>query len=173
MTRVPPATRFAILPLAMIIISFMSARGDALAAGGSMTNGGSYTGSVTRGQVDQWTFSATKGDAIVLTASEVGSNTPFYPYLQVQAPDGKIAGNHAGDLVARVDLIAEQTGTYTARVSRYYPNDGGGQYVLALAQAPEPFIVPAGDEGGQMTNGGTYTGNVVRGPLNRAGRACD
>ena len=130
-----------------------------------MTNGGNYTGSVTRGQVDQWTFAANQGDAIMVTASEVGTNTAFWPFIQVQAPDGKIVAQHTNNLVARVELVATQTGTYTVRVSRYYANDAGGQYVLTLAQAPEAFSVPSGDEGGQMTNGGTYTGNLLRGDV--------
>src|ERR1019366_5866741 len=30
---------------------------------------------------------------------------------------------------------------------------------------PEPFIVPAGDEGGPMTNGGNYAGTITLGDL--------
>src|SRR5438132_735596 len=51
--------------------------------------------------------------------------------------------------------------------SRADGRDGTGQYVLTLAQAPGTFIVPAGDEGGALTNGGNYTGNLVRGDLDQ------
>jgi hypothetical protein len=36
---------------------------------------------------------------------------------------------------------------------------------LHLAQVPEAFIVPAGDQGGAMTNGGNYTGTITLGDL--------
>ncbi|HEY1293367.1 MAG TPA: pre-peptidase C-terminal domain-containing protein [Chloroflexota bacterium] len=169
MTLSSPAVRtwlrFVVLPLGLTLVGLVLSATGAFAAGGSMTNGGSYTGTVTRGQVDQWTFSANKGDALVVTASEVGTNTGFWPYVQVQAPDGTIVGSGTSDVVARVDLSAAQTGTYTARVSRYYANDAGGQYVVTLAQAPEAFTVPSGDEGGPMSNGGTYTGSLARGDV--------
>ncbi len=113
--RLPGAARdwlrFGVLPLAMVIAGSVSSQADVFAAGGSIANGGNYTGTVVRGQVDEWTFSANKGDAMVLTASEVGSNTPFYPYLQVQAPDGKNVSYPTGDLEARVDFRAPQSGT--------------------------------------------------------------
>ena len=32
-------------------------------------------------------------------------------------------------------------------------------------QFPEAFIVPAGDEGGPMTNGGNYAGTITLGDL--------
>jgi hypothetical protein len=67
----------------------------------------------------------------------------------------------------RDDLIAHtatNSGTFTVLVSDGY---GGstGTYALHLAQVPEPFIVPAGDEGGAMTNGGNYTGTITLGDL--------
>ncbi len=51
---------------------------------------------------------------------------------------------------ARMHLIAytaTNSGTFTVLVSSWLPG-GTGTYVLHLAQIPEPFIVPAGDEGG-------------------------
>ena len=37
--------------------------------------------------------------------------------------------------------------------------------MLHLAQIPEAFIVPAGDEGGPLTNGGNSTGTITLGDL--------
>jgi hypothetical protein len=42
---------------------------------------------------------------------------------------------------------------------------GVGTYVLYFAQAPESFIVPPGDEGGPMVNGGNYPGTNSLGDL--------
>src|SRR5438876_816739 len=53
------------------------------------------------------------------------------------------------------------TGTDTGRVTRAEAKDGTGQYVLTLAQAPGTFIVPAGDEGGPLRNGGNSAGRLV------------
>src|SRR5713226_847475 len=97
------STRIFMTVLALVVAvstSFVLPQPDALAAGGSMTNGGNYTGTIARGQVDQWTFTASKGDSIVVTASEVGTNSPFYPYLQLQAPDGRLVINNADDITA-------------------------------------------------------------------------
>jgi len=158
-----------IVPLVVVIIGFLTSHTDALAAGGSITNGGNYTGSLSRGQIDQWTFTANEGDAIVVSVSETGKNTNFIPSVEVRAPDRTSMGIDYRDLWAVVRFHAPQSGTYTVQVSRFgggtAGNDGVGQYVLALAQAPGTFIVPSGDEGGQMTNGSTYTGSVLRGDL--------
>ena len=59
---------------------------------------------------------------------------------------------------------ATNSGTFTVLVSSFY-RDGTGTYVLHLAQFPEPFIVPAGDEGGPMTNGGNFAGTLSLGDL--------
>jgi hypothetical protein len=156
-----------IVPLVALLISSVAFHADALAAGGSMTSGGNYTGTVLRGQIDQWTFSATQGEYVLITVSVVGAvgDQTFVPFIQVQAPDGTLAASTYHGAFARVDFTAAQTGTYTARVSRAGGAPNGGQYVIALAQAPAPFVVPADDEGGPMTDGGTFTGSVFRGDL--------
>src|SRR2546428_13444827 len=51
---------------------------------------------------------------------------------------------------------------YTApfRFSSYSLADTG-TYVLHLAQIPEAFVVPAGDEGGLLVNGANQTGTIT------------
>ena len=56
----------------------------------------------------------------------------------------------------RIAYTATNSGTYTVLVSSYFTNQTG-TYVLRLAQIPESFTVPAGDQGGPMTIGGNYT----------------
>ena len=62
------------------------------------------------------------------------------------------------------NLTATNSGAFTALVSAY-SSSGVGTYVLHLAQLPEAFIVPAGDEGGPMTSGGDYAGTNSLGDL--------
>ena len=50
-------------------------------------------------------------------------------------------------------------------MSSYYQGNNG-TYALSLAQFPEPFIVPPGEQGGPMTNGGNYSGTLNLGGLN-------
>jgi hypothetical protein len=158
--------RFAVLPLVLVVVSFMFLQSEVFAAGGTLANGAVVAGSITGGQIDQWTFTAAVGDSIWVSASEVGSNTPFLPRVDVIAPDQTtdVAATY-GDLFARVTFRAQQTGTYTVRVSRQDVNPGGGNYELTLAQAPETFIAPAGDTGGPIANGGEVSGSILRGDM--------
>jgi hypothetical protein len=153
-----------LLTLARMPGTFIVPAGD---EGGPMVNGGNYTGNILRGDLDMWSFSAASGNAIIVSASEVGENTPFVPNIRVYGPNGVLRGQSWGDLRAEVSFVAptlsaEGTGTYTVVVSRLDTTDGNGQYVLTLARAPGTFIVPAGDEGGPMVNGDGYTGNIRR-----------
>jgi hypothetical protein len=135
--------------------------------GGPIVNGGNYTGYLLRGDLDQWTFTATTGNAISVSASEVGPNTAFMPWLRVHAPNGALMGGATGNLSAEVDFTAPVTGTYIVLVSRYDNADGTGQYELTLAQAPGSFVVPAGDEGGTLSLGVARSGTILRGDLDQ------
>ncbi len=95
-----------------------------------------------------WTFTANTGDSINLRLG----TTSFNGKLQLYGPNGALlvtvgANGYTDDLIA---YTATNSGTFTVLVSAGY-GDGTGTYVLHLAQIPEAFIVPAGDEGGAMT----------------------
>src|SRR4029077_17302601 len=50
----------------------------------------------------------------------------------------------------------------------YFGTFGGtGAYRLYFAQSPGTFIVPPGDEGGPLTNGGNYDGTIQLGDLDQ------
>jgi len=130
--------------------------------GGAMTNGGNFTGTITLGDLDMWTFTGNAGDSINLRLG----TTNFSGKLQLYGPNGALLDT-VGGYPVRDDLIARtatNSGTFTVLVSDGY---GGstGTYALHLAQVPEAFIVPAGDEGGAMTNGGKFTGTITLGDL--------
>src|SRR5262245_40934482 len=91
--RTPDVLRFVLAPLVLAILCFAASQTDTFAAGGgTLSNGGNYSGSILRGQIDQWTFSANEGDAIDISVSEVGKNSFFTPQIQVFAPNKKSMG---------------------------------------------------------------------------------
>ncbi len=89
----------------------------------------------------------------------------FQGNLGLYGPTGallKSAGGNSPDWP--LACLATNSGTFTVRVSSFYAG-GSGTYVLHLAQFPEAFTVPAGDEGGPMTNGLNSSGTLSLGDL--------
>ena len=147
-----------VLHLAQMPEPFIVPAGD---EGGPMTNGGNYAGTNTLGDLDMWTFTANAGDSINLRMGATG----FDGYLRLYGPNGALlttGGNGSPDSL--LAYTATNSGTFTVLVSSYYGDDTG-TYVLHLAQMPEPFIVPAGDEGGALTDSPNYTGTISLGDL--------
>jgi hypothetical protein len=158
--------RVTLATLLVLIVTLLWSQSVALAAGGTMTNGGNYTGSISGGQQDQWTFSATKGDMIRVTVSELGPNTGFVPVLEVHNPDSTLVSYCFSDLKCAVGgFTATQTGTYTALVYRQNNAITSGQYQVTFVKSPGDFIVPAGDEGGPILDGASYAGSLLRGDM--------
>lgn len=146
-----------VLHLAQSPEAFIVLAGD---EGGSMTNGGNHAGTISLGDLDMWSLTANKGDSIVLRLGAVG----FYGNLRLYGPNGALLATAADGYDAELDYTATNSGTFTALVSAY-SSGGVGTYLLHLAQFPEAYIVPAGDEGGSMTNGGNYAGTNSLGDL--------
>src|ERR1017187_10155235 len=146
-----------VLHLAQFPESFIVPGGD---EGGPMSNGGNHAGTITLGDLDMWSLTANAGDNIVLRLGTVG----FYGNLSLYGPSGALLKTIASGFDAELDYTATNKGTFTALVDAY-ASSGTGTYVLHLAQFPEAFIVPAGDEGGPMTSGGNYAGTNSLGDL--------
>ena len=110
--------------------------------------------------MDIWTFTANTGDHVNLRLG----TTSFYGLLQLFGPNGALLNTVINDTDELIAFTPTNSGTFTVLVSSSdYANDLTGTYVLHLAQLPEPFIVPTGDEGGPLTNGGNYAGTITRG----------
>ena len=127
--------------------------------GGPLTNGGKFSGTLTLGDQDIWSFTANAGDNIVLRLGSSG----FEGNLNLYGPNGallKTAGGNSTDW--ELAYTATNSGTFAVLVSSYYQG-GVGTYALHLAQFPEAFIVPAGEEGGPLTNGGSFSGTLTLG----------
>jgi hypothetical protein len=129
--------------------------------GGPMTNGGSYAGTLSLGDLDMWSFTANAGDNVVLRLGSSG----FQGNLDLYGPNGallKTAGGNNTDW--ELAYTATNSGTFGVLVSSYYQGDAGN-YVLHLAQFPGAFIVPNGDQGGAMTGLTSYGGTLSLGDL--------
>jgi len=137
--------------------------------GGQLSNGGSYDGTITIGDLDPWSFTAATGDNVVLRVGQVTSVSYFNPWLRVYGPNGALvqSGNSAGDSTEEIVLTATNSGTFTVVVAdgNYGGSYGTGTYQLNYAKAPGSFSVPAGDEGGPLANGGRHDGTITVGDL--------
>ncbi|MDX1744472.1 MAG: Ig-like domain-containing protein, partial [Halobacteriales archaeon] len=154
------------LTLAKVPGTFVVPSGD---DGGALTNGENHTGSIHLGDLDQWTFEATAGDWISVNIGELADGTGFVPWIRLISPSGALVAGDFGSIAAQVtDQNAAETGTYTVVVGT---NDSGregtGDYQLTLARVPGSFVVPTGDEGGSITNGGNHTGSIHLGDLDQ------
>ena len=148
-----------VLHLAQIPEAFVVPAGD---EGGPLTNGGNYTGTIDKGDMDIWTFTANAGDYVNLRLG----TTSFYGKLQLFGPNGALLNTVINDTDELIAFTPTNSGTYTVLVSSSdYGNELTGTYVLRLAQLPEPFIVPAGDDGGLLANGGNHSGTITLGDM--------
>ena len=138
--------------------------------GGPMTNGADHQGNLYAGDLDQWSFQANKDDYIALSVGEivpVGPDPGFYPWIRLVGPTGVVYDSAYGPLVAQINVNAPLTGTYTVIVgSADTYRQATGTYHLLLARIPGGAItVPAGDQGGVMTNGANHAGSLYVGDL--------
>ena len=139
-------------------------------AQGALSNGEIHSASISSpGEIDTWTFTASQNDFISLSIGEVlpgGPDPGFVPWIRLQNPMGVQIGSNSGALVGQINVTAPLTGTYTVLVaSNDSFNDATGSYRLTLAKAPGTFVVPAGDQGGAMTNGANHPGHIYVGDL--------
>ena len=132
--------------------------------GGTLTNGAIAQGTIDIGDLDLWSFPANAGDRIALQIAKVSGGVTFKPQIELFAPDGTRLGTNSDAVVARLDVQAETSGTYTVLVSAQSPDANGG-YQLQLAQVPESFVVPGGDEGGALADGVDTGGTNTVGDL--------
>ncbi len=103
-----------------------------------MTDGVNHAGAIYLGDLDQWSFTATQGQVITLSMSEVApASAGFQPWIRLVSPTGVLLGNSIGASAAQITVTAPTTGTYTVIVGT---NDGVGRnndtgsYLLTLTR---------------------------------------
>jgi hypothetical protein len=149
-----------------VIVGLLWCPADGFAQG-ALTNGGNDSGVISvAGESDDWTFTASQGDAILLKIAEGVPNSALYPWIRLFGPTNAQLASSSGAVAAAITVTAPLTGTYTVRVTDGNTfQDKTGSYVLRLVKTPGAIAVPAGDEGGLLTNGGNHAGVIEVGDL--------
>ncbi|HET8854728.1 MAG TPA: hypothetical protein VFM60_02280, partial [Salinimicrobium sp.] len=99
------------------------------------------------------------GDYFTLTIARTSGE--LTPQIRVLSPNGDVVTTSYTGFAATEVVVqdAPMSGTYRVIVGDYQTNQSG-EYLLRLAQAPEEFVVPSGDEGGSLTKGNNHLGNI-------------
>ena len=153
-----------IIRLAQAPQEFMVPVGD---DGGELVNGANQTGSISLADIDQWSFAAEAGDFFHLTIARTSGNS-LQPQIRLLSPSGDILNlvQGGGSSTELVMNNAPESGTYRVIVGEWGA-DGEGEYILRLAQAPKAFLVPTGDDGGELSTGTNQAGNLPLGDLDQ------
>src|SRR5438876_545749 len=137
----------------------------------TLSSGGNHDGTILLNQTNSWSFTAGSGDRIVLRGAQLSTTNNFYPWLRIYDPNGVLIAdtgiNNGATIVEELAFTATNNGTFTVLVSdsSYFNFAGTGAYRLYFAQFPGTFVVPVGDEGGALTNGGNHDGTIQLGDL--------
>ena len=136
-------------------------------SGGAMTNGTTQAGNVSIGGMEAWTFSATSGESLVVRMGKLLSGASLTPFLRLLGPDGSVLSQFfASPAAAEVATQATNSGVFTVvATDRTAAYSGSGRYRIKLAQTGTPIVVAANDEGGSLTNGWNYAGNIDVGDM--------
>ncbi|MGH9370674.1 MAG: FG-GAP repeat domain-containing protein, partial [Vicinamibacterales bacterium] len=132
------ATGDYLFTLAKIPGTFVVPTGD---QGGAMTNGASHPGTIHLGDLDQWTFYAAQGAALVVSIGEVATQPDpgFWPWIRIFGPTGVLVRSTWGDVAAQASFAAPLTGTYTVVVGTAdSANDATGRYLLQATGISAP-----------------------------------
>ncbi len=125
--------------------------------GGLLPNGGAAVGTLTKGDLDSYTFVAAVGEGIQLRLVDVNATT-FYARTRIYGPTGALVSDDWGPDVALTSFAAPASGTYTVVVADYY-GPGTGNYEVHFTRAP------GADEEGALVNGGLRSGALTKGDL--------
>ncbi len=147
---------------------FITADGD---DGGALANGAFGEGTIDTGDLDMWSFSANAGDRLVVRIGEMSDdNGEFDPTIRLYGPNGALLGSQYGYAAAEITATATNSGPFTIVVSDTsfaYPYliSDTGTYRVHVAKFPGAYMVPNGDDGGALQNGGSATGSITTGDL--------
>jgi hypothetical protein len=138
--------------------------------GGALTNGGNHDGAITQGDLDAWTVAAGANETLLFRLGETNPTSAFDPAIRLYGPDGVLITTASqpsrSTTDAAINFRTTAAGTYTLVVSGTASGDGGaGSYRLHFLRMPGAFVVPTGDEGGALTNGGNHDGAITNGDL--------
>lgn len=142
------------LTLAQMPGAFVVPTGD---EGGALVSGGNYDGTNVLGDEDLWSFTANAGDSVVVRCGELSGTVSYYPWIRLYGPNGALLAQDNNVNDALFSYRTTTGGTFTVLVSSAFAGHSGS-YRLRFMQIPGTPIIPAGDDGGPMTNGGNHDG---------------
>jgi hypothetical protein len=134
-------------------------------AAGVISNGGNPVDTILlAGDIHSWVFSANSGDAVYVQVGVI-SGTNLNPLIRLYDPDSELVAFNTCDSnpADSADILwqSQKSGTYTVEVlDGSSTSDGTGTYQLFFSKVPGGYIVPEGDEGGTLTNGGVHRGTI-------------
>jgi RHS repeat-associated protein len=155
---------FVVAAFALLVVT------TAAFAQGEVTNGANHAGSIgIPGEQDTWTVSLKLGDPLVIALAEPNGDVPaFVPMITLYGPDGTYMGQSNGYRAAHLERRATRAGVHRIVVSSAdVAGLGTGPYQLTIAHMPVNFVVPAGDEGGAVSNGVNHKGVIHRGDIDQ------
>ena len=123
--------------------------------GGPLADAVDQDGTISLGDLDLWSFSASAGDRITLQITELTGGANFAPMIELFAPNGERKAVAQNASAATIDTAIEAGGTYTVLVSDAN-QIGAGTYRLHLTRGT---IAPPGAN--VLTNGATFSGSIV------------
>ena len=128
----------------------------------TLINGGNHFASVAPNGVTVHALVANTGDTLILRCGKITGTASFAPNIAVYNPAGALVATAANLTDAYLSYRTLTSGVFRVEISSYYAGESG-TYRLTLAQSPETFVVPPGDEGGPLTNGVSHPGTTELG----------
>jgi len=166
-----------------LLVKSIKDQADAVAAScnpptegpGTIGNGAVRLGQIAVGGLDEWTFDAAAGSAIVVSIGREPGTSTLWPWIRLFAPNGQLLGQANGRDAAQIatsfldPIPAPSAGTYKVTVGSWDGSTGGfggsGAYRLTAAVVPGALQVSSGDEGGPLLNGALHTGSIFPGDV--------
>ena len=125
--------------------------------GGTLPNGGLVAGMIELGDLDSYTFSASAGEAFQLQMATI-DGSGMDPEMRLHDPTGQLVFSDTSTLVAEINGVAADTGTYTLVVSDSGATEAGA-YDLYFV------LLPGANEGGTLPSGGSVADTIDLGDL--------
>ncbi|HPO13232.1 MAG TPA: hypothetical protein PLI09_07290, partial [Candidatus Hydrogenedentes bacterium] len=128
--------------------------------GGAIQSGETLTGTVSpMGDSDACSFYGTTGQGVHIEMAKTQQTSGvFEPEIRLYRPAGTRADYNFGNPLTDLDLMLDQTGTWTIVASS--EQAGTGSYGLSLVVIPGPTTSPQDLDGGAIQSGETLTGTV-------------
>ena len=99
-----------------------------------MNGAAGYTGTISLGDLDVWTFTACPGEPISLSLQELVSGSSLTPQLRLYGRDGVLLNTHSGTAVAQINRTAPTGGTYVVVAGDVSGSWGGsGDYIFTVS----------------------------------------